>query len=263
MNSSFFFDSKESSITFEINKKLQLEQTILFFSFRNNNINIEQNKEMPLLILYTKNSKKKEKTMAVLKIFLKKDENGIFKLYFSQQKDQKDETMKIINETSDIIIKNNQTYYCAFYISGKKPKIYLLEDSLSIPEICKKEISLVNQLKEDLYLFNLGADDKKKVNFYKGCIGPFIIIKAPKVDNIDKHIEDILLLKEQYKDFIITKSDLSNSYNFNLKNYFSIEYLKESSKTDKIKGNFDCLLYLTPDILTIYKNKMLNGDFSK
>ena len=182
--------------------------------------------------------------MAVLKIFLKKDENGIFKLYFSQQKDQKDETMKIINETSDIIIKNNQTYYCAFYISGKKPKIYLLEDSLSIPEICKKEISLVNQLKEDLY-----------------C--PFIIIKAPKVDNIDKHIEDILLLKEQYKDFIITKSDLSNSYNFNLKNYFSIEYLKESSKTDKIKGNFDCLLYLTPDILTIYKNKMLNGDFSK
>ena len=263
LNSSFFFDSKESSITFEINKKLQLEQTILFFSFRNNNINIEQNKEMPLLILYTKNSKKKEKTMAVLKIFLKKDENGIFKLYFSQQKDQKDETMKIINETSDIIIKNNQTYYCAFYLLGKKPKIYLLEDSLRIPEICKKEISLVNQLKEDLYLFNLGADDKKKVNFYKGCIGPFIIIKAPKVDNIDKHIEDILLLKEQYKDFIITKSDLSNSYNFNLKNYFSIEYLKESSKTDKIKGNFDCLLYLTPDILTIYKNKMLNGDFSK
>ena len=97
--------------------------------------------------------------MAVLKIFLKKDDKDIIKLYFSQQKDQKDETMKIINETSDIIIKNNQTYYCAFYISGKNRKIYLLEDNLNIPEIYKKEISLINQIKKDLYLFNLGTDD--------------------------------------------------------------------------------------------------------
>ena len=43
INSSFFFDTKNSGLSFENTKKLSLEQSILFFSFRYNNFNIEEN----------------------------------------------------------------------------------------------------------------------------------------------------------------------------------------------------------------------------
>ena len=100
LNSSFYYDSKNSVITVENRNKLQLDQVIIFFSFQYGNIDVEHNQEIPLLLVFGKNSKKAEKNLA-LKIFLKKSENEKFKLYISQPKD---DNMKILNEDSDIII---------------------------------------------------------------------------------------------------------------------------------------------------------------
>ena len=253
INSSFFFNTKLSGISFESTKKLSLEQSIFFFSFRNNNINIEDNQEIPLLIIFRKNSKKAEKSVG-LKIFLKKFEKDTFKLYFSQPKDNKDENLKILNEDSDIIINNNQTYYFAISL-GKKSKTFLLEDNKNnLNKIFSQSIVLNHQLNNEFFSFYLGKDDKN-INFFKGFIGPLIIIKSPK-DNVDKNIEEIISLKENYKDFLIIKSELSKNYNFISKNYFSNDFLKESKNIELIKGNFDCLLYLSPEFIKYYKNEI-------
>ena len=256
LNSSFFFDSKNSFLTFENRNKMKLDEVITFFSFRCGNINVEQNQEIPLLLIYGKHSKKNEKNEKniALKIFLKKFENERFKLYISQPKDNKDNSMKILNEDSDIIINKNQSYYIAFYLFGKKIKIYFHDTSLKFPEIYKKEM-VFNPIKEEMLLFYLGKDEKD-VNFHKGIIGPLIMIKNPKTNNLDKLIEEILTLSEKYEDFIIIKSDLSKTYDLSLKDYFGNEFLEESIQNDKIKGNFDCILYLNPESLKFYKNKM-------
>ena len=250
LNSSFYYDSKKSVITVENRNKLQLDQVIIFFSFQYGNIDVEHNQEIPLLLVFGKNSKKAEKNLA-LKIFLKKSENEKFKLYISQPKD---DNMKILNEDSDIIINKNQFYYCAFYLFGKKIKIFLYD--IQFPEIYKKEM-IFNPIKEEMLVFHLGKDEKDS-NFHKGIIGPLIIIKAPKTNNLDKLIEDILLLAEKYEDFIIIKSDLSKTHDLKLKNYFGNEFLEETIDNVKIKGNFDCLLYLNPESLRFYKYKMLD-----
>ena len=255
LNSSFYYDSKNSLITVENRKKLQLDQTIIFFSFQYGNINVEQNQEIPLLLIFGKNSKKAEKKLA-LKIFLKKSENEKFKLYISQPKNNKDDNMKILNEDSDMIINKNQFYYCAFCLFGKKIKIFLYDISLRFPEIYKKEITF-NPIKEEMFVFHLGKDEKD-TNFHKGIIGPLIIIKAPKINNLDKIIEDILLLAEKYEYFIIIKSDLSKTYDLKLKYYFGNEFLEETMDNDKIKGNFDCILYLNPESLLFYNHKKID-----
>ena len=255
INSSFFFETKNSGLSFESPKKLSLDQSTLFFSFRNNNLNIEENQEIPLLIIFRNNFKKAEKSIG-LKIFLKKFEKDTFKLYFSQQKDHKDEHIKILNEDSDIIINNEQTYNIAINF-GKKLKIFLLEASKNnLNKIIKKEIVLNHQISNEFFSFYLGKDDKG-INFYKGLIGPLIIIKLPNKDNVDKHIEEIISLKENYKDFIIIKTDLSKNYNFISKNDFGNDFLKESKNIELIKYNSDGMLFLSPDFVKFYKNKMM------
>ena len=259
LNSSFFFDSTQSGLIFKNGGKLQLEQIIIFFSFRCGNINVDENKEIPLLLIMGKDAKNKE-TNAVLKIFLKISEKEKFKLYISQQKDSKDKNMKVLNEDSDIIINKNKIYYCAFYLFGKKVKIFIHDATKNFPEIYKKEITF-NPIKEDKFSFCLGKD-KKNINFHKGSIGPFIMIRAPKINNLDKLIEEILSLNEKYPDFLIIKSDLSKTYDLKLKDYFGNEYLEESIKTEKIKGTFDCLLYLSPEIINFFKNKIIDEQFN-
>ena len=257
LNSSFLYDSNHSLITLENRSKLQLDQVIIFFSFQCGNIDMEQNQEIPLLLIFGKNSKKDDKNLA-LKIFLNKSENGKLKLYISQPKDNKDNnSMKILNEDSDIIINKNQFYYCAFHLNGKKIKIFLYDTSQQFAEIYKKEM-VFNPIKEEMLVFHLGKDDKD-INFHKGIIGPFIIIKSNRINNVDKLIEEILSLAEKYEDFIIIKSDLSKTYDLKLKNYFGNEFLEETIiGNDKIKGNFDCILYLNPNSLKFYKYKMLD-----
>ena len=52
------------------------------------------------------------------------------------------------------------------------------------------------------------------------------------------------------------------NYSFELKEYFEQKCLEKKEKIDKIKGNFECLLYLTPDFIKFYKNFILNDDCS-
>ena len=264
LNSSFFFDTKKSNIAFENTKKMTLDQVILFFSFRIGNNNSTSNQELPLLLITRKN-KKKEKRIA-LQIFLKQAEKDKYKLYISQHKD---DTVKILNEDSDIMAYQNQNHFCAVYLNGKKIKIYLLSELIKKGfETTKKEI-ICNQIpKDEIFYFNLGKDDSDN-NFYNGNIGPFIIVKAPKVENlvnkdIDKLILDILSLYENYKDFIIKKSELSKNYSLRLKDYSSQKFFDETNneKIEKIKGSFECLLYLNPEILKFFKNRMFNEENS-
>ena len=262
LNSSFFFETKISSIAFENTKKMTLDQVILFFSFRIGKNDSTPNQELPLLLITRKN-KKKEKRIA-LQIFLKQAEKNKYKLFVSQHKD---DTVKILNEDSDITAYKNQNHFCAVYLNGKKMKIFLLSELVKKGfETNKKEI-ICNQIpKDEIFYFNLGKDDSDN-NFYNGNIGPFIIVKAPKVDilvnkDLDKLILDILSLCENYKDFIIKKSELSRNYSMRLKDYSSLKFFDETNnlKQEKIKGNFDCLLYLNPEIMKFFKNRMFNDE---
>ena len=51
LNSSFFFDTRKSNISFENTKKMTLDQVILFFSFRIGKIDSSSNQELPLLLI--------------------------------------------------------------------------------------------------------------------------------------------------------------------------------------------------------------------
>ena len=244
LNSLFYFDTKKSNITFENTKKMSLDQTIILFSFRiDDKIDTTKNPELPLLSITNKNTKK------VLKIYLKNFEKDAYKLLISPQKE----------EISDLFVYKNNTYYCAFYIhnSGKKMKIFLRWPTIkSDIEENKKEIQ-IEHLKNDIYDFCLGKDEKN--NFIKGNIGPFIIatiLDSKGNKDIDKHILEILSLCENYRDFIIIKSDLSHRYSLKLKDYFGDKYYENLKKMEKIKGNFECLLYLNPETILFYKNKM-------
>ena len=257
LNSSFYFDSKTSSISFENTKKISLDQVILFFSFR---FDDTDSTELPLFLILNTN-KKKEKIIA-LKIFLKKAENDSYKLYIAQQKN---DNVIILNEDSDLVISKNQNFFCGIYLNEKKMSIFL--HSLKIhkmDETSKIEIGFNPIPKDENLLFYLGKDEKDN-NFYKGKMGPFIIIKAPKLDNkankdIEKFIGEILCLCENYKDFLIKKSELSKYYDLNLKDFFWQKYFDDSKKMDKIKGNFDCLFYLNPENFKFYKNSMLEDE---
>ena len=254
LNSSFFFDSQSSFISFENTKKINLDQTIFFFSFRFDHKYSPE--ELPILLINGK-IKKKEKHIA-LKIFLKKADNEAYKILISQSKDN----MNISIEDPGLLVYTNSNNFCAFYLNGKKLKIYLTsERKKKAIETDKKEIVFNPISKDDNLIFYLGKDDNNN-NFYRGKIGPFIIIKAPKKDiivnkDIDKMILDIISLFENYPYFLINKSDLSKSYDLTLKDYAWQKYFGDKKNYDKIKGNFECLLYLNPEMFKFYKNYML------
>ena len=268
----FYFDSKSSIISFENVKNISLDQTIIFFSFQIGKNNILNEPELPIILI----SKKNKKNEKALTIFLKKysDNNNAEEKYQLLIGQYKDKNLIILNEDcNDLLLDKENFHFCALYINGKKLNLFLFNEFLKKPnEFIKKEIICNIALKEDNYSFYLGylSKDEKNmnnINFYKGKFGPFIIIKAPKLDilvnkDMDKLISDILLTKENYKDFIINKSNLHYNYSFELKEYFEQKCLEKKEKIDKIKGNFECLLYLTPDFIKFYKNFILNDDCS-
>ena len=267
LNPLFYFNNKTSNISFENKAKISLDQIILFFSFSFDDSKSNQGKELPLFLILRKH-KKKETTIA-LKIFLKKSENGSYKLLISQQKNDKNKEINILNEDSDLIINKNQNYFCAVYLNDKKMSIFLHSVSTQkIVEPNKIDITFNPIPKEDL-LFYLGKDEKNN-NFYKGKMGPFIIIKVPKLDNkvikdINSFVSDILITNENYENFIYEKSDLSKNYQSELKDFFWQRYFAENNYKDKIKGikgNFDCLFYLNPENFKFYKNLMMYDESS-
>ena len=64
--------------------------------------------------------------------------------------------------------------------------MFLLEDNKNnLNKIFIKGIVLNHQLNNEFFSFYLGKDDKN-INFFKGFIGPLIIIKSPKEKKIIK-----------------------------------------------------------------------------
>ena len=119
LNTSFYFDTKSSNISFESSQKISLENAIIFFSFNISEIDTNQEKELPLLLIFRKH-KKKEKEIA-LKIFFKKAEKDLYKIYIAQQKKEK---MQI--EAPNLMVTKNVNYYKSTNFSFIKIIIFLI-----------------------------------------------------------------------------------------------------------------------------------------
>ena len=270
LESSFLFDHKSSIISF-MHEKIQLDKNILFFSFQigkiDNTLNIN-NREFTLILIKYKN--KNINYDIFLRIYLTKVEGTEkYSLCISQPENN---VINVVNPEPDyFIIDNNNIYYAAIYLNEKKLKVYLYHDTIkkTTNNNIYKEFNFHPMKKETKIKVIIGSDEIN--SFYKGKIGPIIMIKAPTKDNIiskviDTLISNILLLKDKYKDFLIIKSDLSKNYNFNLKDYYELKEfydnyeIKEKINEDKreIKGTFDCLLYLSPNIFNHLDNKIIN-----
>jgi hypothetical protein len=99
------------------------------------------------------------------------------------------------------------------------------------------------------------------------------MINAPDVGKkIDKKISEILTLKDNYKDFLIIKSESAKKiYNFDLIEYFEQKTIidinekdeKKSSKKKESDKEFSCLLYLDPNSFNYLKNEEIINENEK
>ena len=278
LNSSFFFDQKQSVISFT-HQSMKLDKVIIFLSFQigknNDDFNDNNAQELPLILIKRKSNKNKDFNN-FLKIFLKKNETKEkgktkYSLCISQPKDSKNNNniINIINiENDKFYIDDNNTYYCAFYLNENKIKTFLYYELLKKNNnILSKENAFLPMKNEESLHFYIGNDERN--SFYNGKIGPVIMINSPskkEVKDINQLISEILLLKNRYKDFLIIKSELSNHYNFDLVEYFekkSMIDIYENSEDNEnpkitIKGVFNCLLYLLPNSFNYLENKEIN-----
>ena len=266
LDSSFLFEHKNSIISF-MHEKILLDKIILFFSFKigNNQNGLNVNENLPLILI--RQNHKNNATEIFLKIYLvkiKEDKNSIkYKLLFSQNRNNSNNILKSKIDDNFIIDKND-TYYFAIYFNDKKIKAYLYHDILKKnSNIIFKEFGFQPMKKEGNCHFMIGND--KENSFYNGKIGPIIMIKSKdfKEKEIEPFIQSVLLLKNKYKDFLITKSDLSKNYDFNLMDYYEQKELIDNNVTlsknkEKKNQNFDCLLYLDPKSINFCYNNIIN-----
>ena len=273
----FLFENKKSIISFEHNNIL-LDKVILFFSFQIGKYGVKDIKEFPLILIKSKNKNKDE---IFLKIYLQKidgndeKESIKYKIYITQPSYK---AINVIdNKPEYFIIDNNNTYYFAIYIHDKKIRTYLNYERYkkNNDNILYNEYNFFPFKKANGFKFIIGNDENN--SFYKGKIGPIIMIEAPNSDDIinkvmDSLIQNIISLKDKYKDFIIIKSDLSKNYDFDLIDYyeqkeiyFFKEELSEKRKENKIEINkpFVCLLYLDPNNIKLLGNKIINDKNEK
>ena len=267
MAQSFYFEHQKSVISFKI-PDIKINNVILFFSFqigkeeKNSNIN---NNELPLIVLKNKGNGVYK---IFFKIFLKKIKNVEETTYYNLCISQPNNTIIINNDSDNFNIVNGNIYYCAILLEDKKIITFLnsknQQKDNSINFLTKENNITPNKENQSI-IFTLGNDDN--FSFYKGKIGPLIMIEAPQKKNIinkdiKMFISSVLLLNDKYKDFLITKSDLLNYYSFDLREYYeqkSIYYQSDPSQKIQekpdIKGLFNCLLYLNPYSFEFLENK--------
>ena len=261
LQSSFLFSHKNSIISIKL-EKATINKSALFFSFQIGKENNNTNEELPLLIIQRKNNQKGIFEI-IIKIFLKKVKSTIkgenkYNLCFSQSNNQN--YIKI--NSDNFLIDDRNIYYCCF--SFKENKIY----SFLYCELLKKNndvfntLNLISEIKgESDYIFTLGNDNSN--SFYKGNIGPLVMIKYQNKD-IMEFVGNILLLKDKYSDFLLTKFNLSQNYDFSLKEYYEqnsfFDITDKNSLNDKNKESFRCLLYLHPNIFKYSKSKIIKNE---
>ena len=264
ISSCFFFDHKNSVISL-MHEKINLDKTILFFSFQigKEQYHLNEKHELPLIIIYYYSKKEEVK----LKIFLKKIEEKDSKLikyhlYFSHSTN---DTITLINSEEDkFFIDNKDIYYVAIAISEKKLKVFMFHDTYKKNEnnAVSKEINIQKVKKDSKLKLVIGNNESN--SFYNGKIGPIILVNSKDIKELDSFIIKTLNLKDKYKDFLILNTDLSK-YNFNLVDYYeekiiyeNYEVSKDNKEEKKLK--IECLLYLYPNYFNNFDNNIFNKE---
>ena len=242
---SFYFNGFDSQISLKIPNKLQnckfLENSSLFFSFYLLPI---KSKIIYPLITFDKIDEKDKNKLSLFNIFLKKiEKEEEYELYILKDNTEN----KIVTQVK---IKGNMTYYINVTFSNTI-NIYLYNGKNNIFEEQLEKI----KLGQDFFSLNIGHLRKgEKSEFFSGFFGPVIVINPFKVPDI---IKLTLNLKNNYQNFIFLDQysnysfEYINSFNTNQSNNDLSQIRKKFVKINK----FDCLLYLTPDIISFYNEK--------
>ena len=245
---SFLFNGLDSEISFEVKKK-DFEKTTLFFSFY---ILPLKNRQKYELFLIEKNHNNKK--TPILELYLK-------------QTDHENCLLCVKNENGDEnilqgikIIKNYKTIYIALTFNSDKLVIQCYDECSFKSEETNKDKKLFDSGEIS---FKFGAFKKKSDSIFHGYIGPIIVIKNPKpLKNfkLPDVIRIILSLGKYYKYFVYINSN--KLFNFDYFKIFpnddfkiSAELVKNLKLVIDKKENFNCLLYLTPDLLKL-SNKL-------
>jgi len=268
LSSSFLFSNKKSIISFKA-EKIELYKGILFFSFQigKNEGNNKAIQNFPLMQIKRRN-KDKTDFQVFFNIFLKKinsKEKKDDKYYFCTSEQIHSNNFDNINkEEEKFEINSNNIYYCSILFKDNKVVIYLYYETYRVYTLqIQKNIESIK--KDESFIFIIGNDGLNP--FYKGKIGPIIMIENPKDEkNINKLVFYILSLKDKYSDYILSKY---KNYYFNLKEYYEQKFYfnyknnknaeqkeMEDQELSKIKDNLECLLYLHPNMLKYSENKI-------
>ena len=228
---SFFFNSYDSQIKINIKNKKYSDNISIFFS-----INL-----LP-----------KDKNETLYPIFLMENNNKsiIFNLSLKYKGKGNEYSFIINNEDKENKIFIGTTYY--INISFNQNKIFI--SYYNEKDIYHYEIK-VNQKLSEIDNIIIGKNEKR---FFSGYIGPIIIIKNSS--NLkENQISDLLKLKKYYYYFVFLKKDykyyieyLNLSKNYDLLNYIHKEKFE--------KFDFECLLYLNPNIINNKKIKIRTNE---
>ena len=241
----FFFNGFDSQISLRIPSKIQnykfFENSSLFFSFYLLPI---KNKIIYPLIAIDKEDEKDKNKSSLFKFFLKKTEKDEeYELYIL-----KDNIEKKIE--TQLKIKSNITYYINITFTNKvNIYIYNGKDNIFEDKLDKFKFE------ENFFNLNLGHLKKGEKNeVFSGYFGPVIVINPFKIPDI---IQLTLNLKNNYHNFIFL--DQYSNYSFEYINSFNTiqnnNDLAQIRKSFEKINKFDCLLYLTPDIVSFYNEK--------
>jgi len=262
LQSSFLFSHHNSNISIKL-ENANIHKSALFFSFQIGKENNNPNEELPLLIIKRKD--KKGSFEIIIKIFLKKVQSTIkednkYNLCLSQSNSLN--YVKINTESDNIYIDNRNIYYCCFSFIENRIYTFLYCELLKRNNDVFNNVNLITEIKgKSDYIFTIGNDNGN--SFYKGKIGPLVMIKFQNKD-IFEFVGRILLLKDNYIDFLLTKLNLSQNYDFSLKEYYEQKSLfditDKISQKDNIKESFRCLLYLHPNIFKYSKRRIFKNE---
>ena len=244
----FNFNGIDSKMSFKL-EKCSLINTIIIFSFCLNIKNINssnQNYKYPLFTIYDES-----KHINIFKLYVKqKFKRNKYLLYIKEQGRQKHISLDNLQ-----FIENNKDYYIALNLEEKTITIYLNKEKTF------KEIKLKEFYNKENNIIQIGYD-KLSQDFFKGLIGPLIILKNIETSKKNiKIISKILNLKEKYPYSIYSLCN-NTIYDF----YYNDNLDKDSNSIlknlNEFKNKFECIFFLSPSIIESYYN-MKETNFDK
>ena len=257
----FLFNGYNSKMTLQLDKFSLGINSIIFFSFQllEETINTIKNTSNILPLLYFNSNSGKEILSYKIYIQKQKYEN---KLCLYQDKGAKKNKMICLEKLGNIHL--NKKYLICIKFTNKKIVLY-------IKKLDNKGIKYYEEV--DAFdcdyaspLIKIGHDDSKN-EYFKGYIGPIIIVKniiVKKNYNLDNIIDNILNLNNLYQFFPMFLSETS-FYHFNEKIIFSS--FEEENEFNNIKFEIQnnilnslCEFYLTPEILGVFYSLFMKNE---